>query len=133
MYELERRTEEIKLFGKDLILSERDASDVRAWELLLAKHKDNMTEQVVKFATMLVIRDGMKQNFKALKYYERKKRWWLRKHLKERYLLANLSNRQIENLFTRIRILEGWKPDTEPCKECGQQVPKKKEEPGSIG
>lgn len=101
----------VKLFTneKELLISERTAGDVLSFSEFSGKIEDSNINHIYRAATM--IEDGLKINFKKLKWYEVIKRLWYKRILNKKYLINNLTSQQISELAKEILILEGFKFD----------------------
>lgn len=98
---------EIKLFGEDLILSERTALDTY---LLVELTKDlpNDYESVV-LVNSLIVYDALKINFKRLKFYQLIKWIKYKRIINRRNLIEKLSFGKLEWLANKVLELEGIK------------------------
>lgn len=96
---------EIELFGKKLLLSERTARDVHALTEYSKTHGRNYTEAVIQ--SLIMLRDGLKINYKILKWWQIIKLLRLKRMLRKENLLNKLSPRLITELSEKIYELEG--------------------------
>ena len=105
-----RKQKEIELFGEKLILAERTVADVRALEIFVSQQNGQMGDESVKMQSVItVILDGLKLNIKRLKWYEIFKRMKYKRMFKARYLIKNLTNNQLHELWKDVLTLEGQK------------------------
>ncbi len=102
----EPKTLPIKLFGEDLLLSERLAKDVNKL-YSLAKSKKEKEYSDILFETVIIVSDSLKLNIRNLRWYQLIKKYRIRKYSQPKYLLANLSSAEIFNLAQEIYKLEG--------------------------
>ncbi len=97
--------EEIELFGKKVLLSERTARDVEKLRLYSQKTEGSISDSVFQSAVM--VRDALQINFKKLKWWQIVKRLWFKKICNEKYLIKHLSERVIFKLSEKVLVLEG--------------------------
>lgn len=129
----ERKEKGIRLFGEDLVITERSAADVQALEKFIGSHQDPDEAVQVKIV-LTIIQDGLKANLENLKPWQIIRHSKLKKMFSDIYLIGHLSPAQLQEIVKEIRILEGFDPDAEACSECGQPVSKKKAvEQESVG
>lgn len=95
----------IELFGMKLLLSERTARDVNNLDKHLRNSKIDFQEVILQ--RIIIIRDGLKINFKLLKWWNIIRRFKLKKISNEIFLLENLSANRITELSNKIFELEG--------------------------
>jgi len=96
----------IKLFGEDLLLSERLAKDVNKL-YSLAKSKKEKEYSDILFETVIIVSDSLKLNSRNLKWFQLRKRYRIKKYSNLNYLLSNLSSAEIFNLAQEVYKLEG--------------------------
>lgn len=97
--------EEIELFGKKVLLSERTARDVEKLRLYSKNTEGSISDSVFQSAVM--VRDALQINFKKLKWWQIVKRLWLKQICNEKYLIKHLSERVIFKLSEKVLVLEG--------------------------
>ena len=97
--------EKIELFGMKLFLSERTARDVNNLDKHFRNSKNDFQEVILQ--RIIVIRDGLRINFKILKWWNIVRRFKLRKICKEIFLFENLSPSKIIELSNKVFELEG--------------------------
>lgn len=97
--------EKIELFGMKLLLSERTARDVNNLDKDFRNSKNDFQEVILQ--RIIVIRDGLRINFKILKWWNIVRRFKLRKVCKEIFLFENLSPSKIIELSNKVFELEG--------------------------
>lgn len=100
-----RKAKDIELFGKVVLLSERDASDVLAI-MEFAKNQKETTPQVIIYQTAKVVEDGLKVNIKNSKWYEILKKRFHKKFAWD-YLYQNLTQTELNDLCEQVLELEG--------------------------
>lgn len=105
MQSLTNNVIEIELFGKKLLLSERTARDVHALSEYSKTHERNYTEAVIQ--SLIMLRDGLKINFRVLKWWQIIKLLRLKRLFRKENLLNKLSPRLITELSEKIYELEG--------------------------
>lgn len=128
-FDIERKSVVVLLFDMEFVLYERTAEDVKVWEDFLASRKDDLESGdsfVSAIGMFMIIQDALRPNITNLKFWQVIKKQKLKKLFQTRSLLKNLTTNQITECWQKVRKMEGWKPDIESCKECGQQVYKKK-------
>lgn len=100
---MERKTEKINLFGLELILAERTAGDVVAWNSYVNRKSD--VDGI--FLMALIVKQSLMINKERCPFWNIVRRWRLRRRLTEKYIINHLSNSQIAEINKRIAILEG--------------------------
>jgi hypothetical protein len=101
-----RKTEEIELFGKKLLLSERTAGDVNRLIVFSEKIKDKkFTDMIIEAS--IILEDSLKINYENLKWYEYFKKRKLKKILSKGNIVNSLSAKEIFNLAEKVYELEG--------------------------
>lgn len=106
---LERKTLEVELFGKKLLLSERDAKDV----LMLANYAEKACDNTIQnnlVQAAAVLEASLHINYANTKWYEFNKKK-LKKLLSSQSLLKELSQRQIIDLAFDVLKMEGLVSD----------------------
>ena len=99
----------IKLFGKELILSERKVIDGLALQQF---DKGTMfkTDSLLQFQRAKILSDGLKQNVELLKWYQVFRKRKLSKLLTPEYLMSQLRKSELKSLSEDVLILEGVDP-----------------------
>ena len=99
----------IKLFGKELILSERKVIDGLALQQF---DKGTMfkTDSLLQFQRAKILSDGLKQNLELLKWYQVFRKRKLSKLLAPEYLMSQLRKSELKSLSEDVLILEGVDP-----------------------
>lgn len=122
---MERKTKEINLFGKKLLLSERNAIDVLELTEAIKKRNDIDTSDTSFFfyTAATVIQDALKINIENLSWYNFRKKSLFKKILTSKYLLENLSQKEIFEISSYVYELEGldMTPKTEDNAEKKSQ------------
>lgn len=102
----ERKTRTLELFGKQLILSERNASDVLVLANFSDKNQGNDLNTLI-YKGLEVCEAALSYNYVNLpwhKYFQKRK---LKKLLSKKNLLKTLSQQQIFSLAQDVFELEG--------------------------
>lgn len=102
----ERKNKTIELFGKQLILAERNASDVIALSEYAQKNDDESVSSVV-YKAVSILEASLRINYINLKWYQFFKQLKLRALLSPKYLINNLPQQQIFDLAKEVLELEG--------------------------
>jgi hypothetical protein len=111
---MERKTKEINLFGKKLLLGERTAIDVLNLSEALKNYdiekKSEPSFYLLTSAT--VIEDALKININNLKWYNFLKKRKYRVQLSAQYLLKNLTQQELMKYTQDVYELEGLIKDS---------------------
>jgi len=99
----ERKTKEIELFGRQLLLFERNASDVLSLADFSAKNPDTGI-QIVVYKAIKIIQSSLSRNLDNCNWFEKRK---LKKLLSQKHLINNLSNQQIFSIAKEVLELDG--------------------------
>lgn len=104
-----RKTKKITLFGKDLLLSVRYASDVidssNFW------NKCDKTPGNLVFLSAVILRDSLKVNIENVEWYKLIKKRELKKLLRLKNILSSIFVNELPILNEDILILEGVSKD----------------------
>jgi hypothetical protein len=103
---MERKTCEVELFGRKVLLAERSAMDVLD-VLEAAQHAKDITREL-RLMAVVISQSLLSANKKERKY-------------KPRYLLSNLSPAQISELSGKVFELEGFVDDKKKVTESPSQ------------
>lgn len=99
-----KKTEKIKLFGLDLILSERVAMDVLD-VIAFSKRKEALTLEAEPIALAFSVATALKCNYVNLKFWQFKK-YKLKRMLSTKNLLKKLSGSELKEFQAKILLLE---------------------------
>lgn len=99
-------TEKVKLFGMDLVLSERTAWDVNK---LIQFSKDNKEKDYEYYTieSAILVSDALKNNYQNLKWYEFFKKRKLSRLLSKENISKSMSSRELFWLAKKVYKLEG--------------------------
>jgi len=125
---MKRKTKQIELFDKRLLLAERDAEDVFAFVKFVEDHEgDQISIVQASFANAFIVSDALKYNLQVLKWWQFLKRWQLKRIIKKEYLLKRLSVQQLAELAEIVIYeLEGAdkkKLETKAVKKSAETSP----------
>jgi hypothetical protein len=107
MRKLNRKHKEINLFGRSVLLAQRDSYDIMMMTNFAMKNRGKLTPEVFLYETAKVVETGMKYSYKILPWYRVIKKLLLKRILRVNYLLKNLSQEELVELSTQIYQLEG--------------------------
>jgi|GEM_PF-3422031 len=100
------KTEKIKLFNLDLILTERTAWDVNKLIQFSQENKEKDFKYYI-IESSIVLSDALKNNWINLKWYEFIKKRKLNRLLSKENILQNLPSKQIFELAKKVYEIEG--------------------------
>jgi len=119
---IEPKTEKVKLFGEELILSERIAGDVNKL-INYSKQKLDTEYQDVLIEATIALSDSLKHTLKYVSRFNFLKKWRIKKITTTEYLLSNLTPNLIFELTKKVYELEGIIPaNDEKKKETKQEA-----------
>lgn len=105
---MKRKTKEIKLFGRNLLLSQRYAGDVVAFIKEASKlNSKEMTYTDIMLNAATILEDGLRINIQNLKWYNFIKKRIFPKILTNSYLLNNLLPEEILENAGYVYELDG--------------------------
>ncbi|MBU1095839.1 MAG: hypothetical protein KKB34_05095 [Bacteroidetes bacterium] len=107
MKKLNRKHKESILFGRKVVLAQRDSYDIMMMTNFAMKNRGKLTPEVFLYETAKVVETGMKYSYKILPWYRVIKKLLLRRILRVNYLLKNLSQEELVDLSTQVYELEG--------------------------
>lgn len=112
-----RKSKDIRLFGIDLKLYERDAIDVLEWVEMQDNIPEGLSGNLMNW--LICIEDSLKYNRikKSWKVWKWKNARRYNEKLSAKYLRANLTVRELADIFEAQLLLDGYELDKKKVQE----------------
>ena len=113
---MERKTKEVDLFGRKVIISERGTRDVQEMMEFTRQSEDKMNDAIVLSLHLLILEAALKDNLKRVRFpFQFKRKKWNKMFAYES--LESISPRYASELATEVMKLEGHSVDGEVVKK----------------